>query len=103
MTTVDILRAARALVAKEWTRRASARDSAGIACAANDEGARSWCMVGALAVVTHGALEYATEAVADVLGMERSADHRISDWNDAPGRTQADVIAAFDAAIARAS
>lgn len=86
------LRAARARIAKGWTQRASARTKGGVPVWGGDDRAICWCAVGAL----QGSPE-AIPLVRKAIGIPDEC--RISTWNDAPERTQAEVLAAFDKAI----
>lgn len=81
MTTLEILRRGRERVAKGWCPDGPGNERT------------TWCV--ATAVEYHGG---AYDVFASVLGY----DHRImmTPWNDAPGRTQAEVVALFDRAIA---
>lgn len=56
---------------------------------------RSWCGIGALRKVALGTLEY--DPAYRILNSV--APPYFSVWNDAPERTHADVMAAFDRAI----
>lgn len=92
MTTREVLTNARALVAQGWT-QGDWRDGS------------CYCAAGALRSVTRGMLGDAwVEAVAALkaaIGRHRfCGDREIIGWNDTPGRTQEEVIAAFDRAIA---
>jgi hypothetical protein len=62
----------------------------------NDPNAVCWCLVGALRAVSGDpdAYEEAYEAVAQYLNKSPAG------WNDAPGRTQAEVIAVLRYAAA---
>lgn len=44
----------------------------------------------------------ACEVISRVIGIPYARAHDIWEWNDAPGRTHAEVLAAFDKAIAAA-
>lgn len=94
-TAVDVLRDARALVAKGWTRKAIARTETGEeAASCGDINAVCWCIFGALYAQPSGVpRQKASRIIDDVCGGEMVS------WNDAPGRTQAEVLAAFDRAI----
>jgi hypothetical protein len=84
MTDIELMKAARALVAKGWCQRVS-RDG------------DRYCVWGAIEAVTSTSLE------ADRLyGAFRDYGIKgksITVWNDARGRTQEQVLAAFDRAI----
>ena len=95
MTTLEVLKAARAKIEKGWTQGAMARDKNGVALSCSDQDAACWCVMGATMAVTHdipttnAAIGFLRLAVGDFAPR----------WNDTPGRTQAEVLAAFDKAI----
>ena len=96
MTAVaEKLREARALIERGWTQGVFARLPNGNGTYAENRKATCFCMVGAL---------YHVGASARCLRMLERATHTspAAKWNDAPERTQADVLAAFDKAIALA-
>jgi hypothetical protein len=101
-----ILENGRALVAQGWTQRASARDRDGNAVHPWSPDARAWSVLGAIICgdESHqgrapvGQLAETVMEVAAVIGTA-SLNH----WNDDPGRTQDDALAAFDAATASAA
>lgn len=106
MTTLDVLKAARAKVARGWTQNTSARDAAGRGVIPDRGGATCWCALAAIETVcpwappTNGIGRTDAEmALLRVLGL---TNHPMSivNWNDDPARTQVEVIAAFDEAIA---
>jgi hypothetical protein len=98
-----ILENGRDLVAQGWTQGAYARDRAGDPVHPWNAQARAWSVMGAIVCgdethqgrVPMGMLADAVIAVGAVLDTAS-----LDDWNDMPGRTQADALAAFDAAIA---
>lgn len=92
-TAKEGLMAARALIARGWTQHAAARTANGETlspeqCAS--ETAVCWCTFGALRAV--GSME-ADKALRTIIGGP------LTEWNDDPDRTQAQVLAAFDKAI----
>ena len=102
--TREILTTARALIATpdKWTQGAYRRDAAGEMC--KPENAVCWCAVGALADIINS--PNLTED--DELRIFEEARHAIEkanqittleSFNDAPNRTHAEVLAAFDRAI----
>ena len=107
-SVAQVLRDARNLIAapERWTQGALARDRCGMPMAPDSPHARRWCMVGAIRVViveVDGDLFWdcvdavdAVDAVSDVIGGGTTA------WNDLPGRSHAEVLAAFDEAITAA-
>ncbi len=112
LTAAVVVREARGLVVTGWSQGAQARDGMGDEVAAWSEDARSWSVLGALLaswhhhnfegldadVVAHladaRALGDATAALGEVLGTAS-----LGQWNDQPGRSQAEAIAAFDSAL----
>ena len=93
-TTADVLRAARAKITPEgaWTQRELARTADGSPDAPDNPLATCWCAIGAIESLTNET--YALRALY-LMGVDD-----IAKWNDAPGRTQAEVLALFDRAIA---
>jgi hypothetical protein len=66
---------------------------------ANDGKACAWCMMGAVCHISQGAHFYerypsTVRFLKDAIGCDS-----VSIWNDAPERTHADILAAFDRAI----
>ncbi len=101
----DTLDKARALIEKGWTQDAEARNADGLDVADLDPSCDDvepvcWCAGGAMFTVK-GDLSYTT--VAAVFNAATGAEC-VAEWNDAEGRTQAEVIQAFKeaAALARA-
>jgi hypothetical protein len=107
MSTVAVLVAARALVARGWTQYAWAKNERGETVLASATDAVRWCAGGAirLAGMQLGlSTEGAVEALLGVIGAPvtgRLEHHAVAPWNDAPERTQEEVLEAFDKAIAR--
>ena len=114
MTAKEILQRARALIAKpgSWTQEAAARTAAeGAPVYTGSPEACSFCALGALEAARWRALEGVTcpEARDRVHELAVTAKRRLAAalppggvvrFNDEPGRTQAEVVAAFDRAIA---
>ena len=102
-----LLREARERVLEGWCRGADARDQRGAAVDPWHEDAVSWSLLGALVCVLEREaaekdgelpleeLAAALYALADLV----DADSLVA-WNNAPGRTQADVVRALDDAAA---
>lgn len=99
MTPVEILRAARAKVAQGWTQGADGRDIDGRPSYMSGEPATCWCVSGAIHSVSRA--HWYDPFVALDCFRKAAGCHceGIADWNDAHGRTQAEVLAAFDRAI----
>lgn len=96
MTTVEVLKAARAKIEQGWCQGDAAQNSDGELCGSQDLNASCWCCVGAIGAVTayNEQATPALKAIRDAIGTPG-----IAKWNDAKGRTQAEVLAAFDKAI----
>ena len=99
MNGQGVLREAEVLVAEGWCSGADARDGAGAAVAALDPAATCWSLPGALAVVAGmpgvdlDSLAVALTGLASVI-----SEDSLSEWNDRPGRTQAQTLEALSAA-----
>lgn len=94
---IDALKQARERVARGWCRQAYARDAAHSAVGYRSPRAVEWCSDGAIFVVEH-------EDGRPYYYLRRAiGTPAIHIWNDAKERTQAEVLAAFDKAIALAS
>lgn len=107
MNTIDILIGARARVARGWTQGAYARDAQGreLSCSWHPD-TECMCAVGAI-LASRGraseacAVDALLASILDQIPFQSDLPMtRIIRWNDAPSRTQADVLAAFDRAIA---
>ena len=87
------------LVGEGWCSGADARDRAGAAVGALDPTATSWSLPGALAVVA-GMPGVDLDTLAVALTGLASVIHEdsLSEWNDRPGRTQADTLDTLEAA-----
>ena len=100
MTVGEVLRASRALIEEpsRWTQGAFNKNADGIPYVEGDD-AVCWCAEGAIWHV--GIDDYA--ALGDALTLlEFVIDGQIPTWNDMPDRAHAEVLAAFDRAIALA-
>lgn len=99
MTTIKKLRKMRELLtpAGAWLQGRYAQTEDGFACQVHDRNAVCWCLVGAsLTLDSTAGAEY---AIRDFLNLVPSGNNLIF-WNDTPGRTQDDVLAAIDGTIA---
>lgn len=85
MSAADKLREARKLIKRGWCQNHYAKNG-------------KCCIRGALDVVGGGGNG---TTLAKLMG-EAIGDHQLCMWNDAAGRTKAEVLAAFDRAIALA-
>lgn len=96
MNAAEILRAARAKIdaPEKWTKGESARDASGRGVFSNSPAAVCFCSIGAIGnIIDSTPMDIFRKAIG--CGC-------ISDWNDHKDRTHADVLAAFDKAIALA-
>lgn len=100
--TLDVLKEARALIAdKGWCQGVYARNANGNATDLHGRHAAAFCAEGAMfCAAGEGFAENALSFFADAIpsGYRRG----YLSWNDEPGRTKEEVLAAFDRAIARA-
>lgn len=108
-SALEVLKEARQLISKPsaWCRGASARDDFGNPCVPWHPNARRWCAVGALRRAHTGlsvpggipipGAAYLQSFVPE--GMTRYASLTV--FNDHPLRTHDEVLAVFDAAIAK--
>src|SRR2546423_727814 len=102
-----ILTDARDLVARCWCQTDDARDAGGQKVQPDSPAACCWSLLGAIVASAGGAerLQSDRRTLADVakaslaVGLA-TGDESLRDWNDAPGRTAAEVVAAFDDAVA---
>jgi hypothetical protein len=106
-TPADVLRAARALIAEpeRWTRGVFARDAKGQSIPLFDKRAERFCVLGACRNIADPLPEYILGDEAELALDEVCAElhgKTIPAFNDDPQTTHADVLALYDAAIARA-
>jgi hypothetical protein len=99
MTPVEILKAARELIAKpeRWTRGSAARNSSGEHVHARSDDATCWCAIGALVMVSADNPVPAERLLRSVLP---DGPGFITSFNDS--HDHAEVVALFDRAIASA-
>lgn len=104
MKTSEVLLAARELIAtpEKWTCGNYAKTSAGVAVSEDDDLAIAWCAMGAIRheAPDREAIMSARHVLERVLPSRSST---VADWNDAPGRTHAEVIEALTKAAALAA
>jgi hypothetical protein len=110
-TAAAMMSEARGLLLTGWCQGAQARDERGSVVAAWSDEARSWSLLGALLASWHRhnaaldedftahsldarALGDATEALGEATGTAA-----LDQWNDAPERNLADLLAAIDHAV----
>jgi hypothetical protein len=99
-STKQILVEARELIARGWAQKHLATDAFGRKVLPWEPAAECWCSYGAIAFAVGDGVGIAS-ACAELRSAIGHGD--IVPWNDAPERTQAEVLAAFDRAIAEAS
>lgn len=93
MTTVEVLRKARDLLATgAWCQGNAARDKHGEPVDESDPSAVRWCAL--------GACWHAGCGLEAMRAIQRQVGTFITEWNDDPDRTLAEVLDAFDRAIA---
>ena len=115
IAAIDLLTEGRRLIAGPgaWTQGTAARDSAGVETHPQSDRAVAFCAAGAIHRAAHhcvtifeatAAIDAAQEMLVDQMPGESPPPLLIysvvSDYNDAPERTQAEMVALFDAAIA---
>ena len=97
-TPAELLTEARALIAKGWCQGASARDVHGIPADFWGQKAVTFCMSGALCRMENFIFD-AHRTSRNILYSVIEVNN-LATWNDREGRTQEEVLAAFDKAIA---
>lgn len=100
-TTLETLRAARELIAKPggWTQEFFARNASGERTNKFGPDAVCFCAYGAIDRAAGHSFSEADRRFMEAL-FDATGRDDVADWNDAPGRTQAEVVALFDKAIA---
>jgi hypothetical protein len=98
---IALLEAARDRIASPaaWTQETNARRADGHSVYFESPDACCWCAQGALLLVTHHCPEVDSDDAWDALGVAMGGC--ISDFNDRESTRHADVIAAFNRAIAQ--
>ena len=100
MTIKAILQAARDLIAKGWTQGAYARDARDAVTPYGGPSACKFCASGAIAHIIGGNAAASDEWYRALRVLTETTNWPIASWNDQPYRTQADVLSAYDRAIA---
>lgn len=98
MTTLEILKAARAKIVQGWTQDEVARDSNGQCVAPDSPYAVCWCAIGAVRAVA----DRKTVEGQDALYLLREAipqECSIAYYNDSFARTADEILAVYDEAI----
>lgn len=93
MNGSELLREAETLVARGWCQHAAARTRHGSAVDVAAGNAAEWSLVGALQAATFSDSSTSVDDLRDALGSiaDLIEDPSLIDWNDEPGRTQAEV------------
>lgn len=102
-TRRDLLLDARNLLSRGWTRHTNARKSDGTPTYSGSSEATCWCINGALLRATSGFGYLDSVYVHHHLYLDLRAhtgDQSLSQFNDAPDRTHAEIIELFDRALA---
>ena len=106
MQAHDVLVGARDRVQSGWCQRCTAEDDEGAAVEPWSDAARRWSLLGAIvATVDAPAAGDDREMPLSELALAMGAlalvidETSLADWNDAPQRTQADIVAALERAI----
>lgn len=104
-TAADVLKAARELIAKPggWMQQFYARDSLGNNANWDTPDAECFCLLGAMARAAGTTDDPGLFRARDVVRGLIPFEHGIASWNDVCGRTQGEVVALLDAAIAKAT
>jgi hypothetical protein len=103
MTELEVLIAARALIAppERWCRTAYACDGNGNTVWPNDERASQFCGYGAILRAAHTE-DWTSETESAARFLDRAVEDCFVIWQVGPERKHAEVLAAFDTAIAKA-
>lgn len=96
MTVLHALKRIRQTLARGWTQQAMARNGFDIPVHAHSHEACKWCIYGAMDKIPMPA---GIEGTIHSLLIDKINGERISTWNDAPGRTQEQVLDIFDKLI----
>lgn len=94
-TVIEVLKESRALIEKGWCQIHTAVNHSGQSTWTGCPTACKWCAFGAVMAVT-GDWNKPYAILRDL------TVGSLAEWNDAPGRTQAEVLDLFDRAIAKA-
>lgn len=103
MDVATVLNAAADLIEPEgcWTQGAYARHENGNPIGPMEDNATCWCLSGAIQRIDKGSQFSRAWETFDTFVRRRGHDH-IAAFNDAPGRTQTEVVAALRKAAQRA-
>lgn len=95
---IAVLREARKLLKRGWCQGAPARDAEGLSVGELKPTACRWCLLGAISFASRG--EPALYRKAEKILRVATGWEMLALWNDVINRTQAEVLAAVDRAIA---
>jgi hypothetical protein len=101
LSIADILDRAADIVAKGWAQAAYARTRTGRKIGATCRAATCWCAVGAIKKAA-GIEDVLAPQVWDAARLPFGSPNALTEWNDAPGRTQSEVVAKLREAAALA-
>ena len=107
MSVLECLKAVRERLAvpEQWTQGEYARDEMGVSIGSCCYDAQRWCLLGAVFRESEG-LDADSNADSEALDLLQEAvgskGKGLAEWQDAPERTHAEVLAVIDAAIERA-
>jgi hypothetical protein len=99
-THLEILRGARDLVAAGWTQGAFGRTHSGMPMGYAGANIANYCALGALFRAGSGSGPLPTKLAE--IAVRNQVNGSLVIFNDTPGRTQAEVVAVYDKAIAAA-
>ncbi len=99
MTTLDILKAARAKIAQGWCRKWFSQDENGNATEANSDQACKWCALGAIYAIIPANVS-ALDAAMVLRSCLPNGEQSISIFNDAQGSAYP-ILELYDLAIAK--
>lgn len=103
-TVSEVLFAAADLIEPEgaWTQGCSARDAQGNQTSATRKQAVCWCAAGAIWHEVGDHSSFTADAATDELEQTLGGMIPVGTWNDAPDRTQAEVVAKLREAAEKA-
>lgn len=95
---VEVLQKARALLEKGWCQGVAARTDKGTSVSPRNRHATSFCVYGSLCCAGYEENMDLHAAIDDIM-FGRLEVYSFGAWNDAPGRTQEEVLTLMDRAI----
>lgn len=110
MTTLEVLKQARALIAspEHWTQGALAHTCDGGVCGPTDPDATNWCAIGAVWSATHGNKPQIVDSIAALADVVPNRgpitqielqEARVQRYNDNPATDHQTILDLFDRAI----